>query len=81
MLDILIFYIHPNFYPINLQEFQLEACIYKKGEKQCGSWSAGFWEASWSGSATFSKHDIFRFNMVKANIDIVYYQSSMKFYF
>ena len=29
--------------------FLLLACIYKKSEKQCGSWSAGFWEASWSG--------------------------------
>ena len=45
----------------------LSVCIYKQSWKQCGSWSAGFWEASWSWSSLLSKQDILisRVSMVK----------------
>ena len=48
-----------------LAGFQLFACISKHRSKQCRSWSAGFSEASWSGSSLFSKQDRSGFNMVK----------------
>ena len=37
---------------------QLLAYIFEKSGKQGWSWSAGFWEASWSESTLFSKQDI-----------------------
>ena len=49
----------------DLQESGYRLALYKQIGKQCGSKSAGFWEASRSGSTLFSKQDIFIFSMVR----------------
>ena len=45
-----MFFTPPQILPCKLAGFKFLACIYSQHGKQCGSWSAGFWEASWSES-------------------------------
>ena len=52
------YYTPPQLSSKLLLGYQLLVCIYKWSAKLCGSWSAGFLEASWSGSTLFSKKDI-----------------------
>ena len=52
----------PHQFPIYSQDSRYKL---KQSGKQFGSWSAGFWEASWSGSTLFSKQDIPMFSMLK----------------
>ena len=56
MLD--MYYTSPQYLSNQFEGFQKLAGFYKQRRIQCGSWSAGFLEASWSGSALFSKQEI-----------------------
>ena len=42
--------------------------MYLQSGKQCRSWSAGFWEASWSRSTLFSNQFMTEFSRVSVNL-------------
>ena len=57
--------LHPDFLSNWLASFQLEALVYKKSAKHCGSWSADFLEAMWFQFTLFLKQNISRLSIVR----------------